>query len=137
MKEIFIYTDGGSRGNPGKSAIGVVLVNEVGNIIQEYGGFIGVATNNIAEYKALIKGLELASKKKTNFITCVSDSQLMIKQLTGEYKVNNKKLMELFIIVKKKETLFKKISYTHVNRTNKYIKIADSLVNKALNEFEK
>ncbi|MBN1923856.1 MAG: ribonuclease HI family protein [Nanoarchaeota archaeon] len=136
MKNCSIYSDGGCRGNPGLSAIGVVLVNESGRIIREYKKFLGFGTNNRAEYNALIKGLSMAADVGCKNIICYSDSELMIKQLTGEYKIHDKRLLELFVIVKKKESSFDSVKYSHVNRTNSFIKVADSLVNQALDEQE-
>ncbi len=124
---IYTNSDGGSRGNPGPGAIGVIVRND-GNILEKYSEKIGNSTNNIAEYKALVKALELASKH-TDELTCFLDSELIVKQLLGEYKVRNEKLLPLFLEVQKLQENFKKINYVHVSRWNKFQKIADKLLN--------
>ncbi len=129
---IYTNSDGGSRGNPGPGAIGVIVRND-GNIIEKYAEKIGEATNNIAEYKALIKALELASKH-TDELTCFLDSELIVKQLMGEYKVKNEKLLPLFLKVQKVQENFKKIKYIHVSRWNKFQQIADGLLNAELDK---
>ena len=96
---IYTNSDGGARGNPGPGAIGVI-VREEGKILRKYSRFIGEnVTNNIAEYEALIKALELARRYTTDEITCVVDSELVYNQLMGKYKVNHPKMMELFLVV--------------------------------------
>ena len=134
IEALNVYTDGGSRGNPGPSAIGVVLVDENQNIIHTHKECIGEGTNNQAEYKALIKALELARKYCTKKISCVSDSELLVKQLTGVYRIKNEKLRPLFYEIKKLEKAFDEVTYTHVRREHKFIVIADRLVNQALDD---
>ena len=130
---IIINTDGGSRGNPGPSAIGVVFRNEKNEIIGKYSQLLrGRLTNNVAEYWALIKALELAREYEYNEIMCCLDSELVVKQLLGEYRVKNPKLLELFLKVQKLQENFDKIIYRHVKRKNPYQKIADYLVNQEL-----
>ena len=129
---IYTNSDGGSRGNPGPGAIGVI-VREDGKILTKYSGFIGkIVTNNIAEYEALIKALELASEFTKDELTCILDSELVVKQLLGEYKVKNEKLRELFCKVQKLQDNFKRIIYLHVSRWNKFQRIADELLNEEL-----
>ncbi len=130
---IYTNSDGGSRGNPGPGAIGVVIRRE-GDVLEEYSAKIGNATNNVAEYKALIKALELASKHTKEELTCVLDSELIVKQLMGHYKVRNEKLLELFLEVQKLQENFKRIKYIHVSRWDKFQQMADSLLNM---EFDK
>jgi ribonuclease HI len=132
--KITLYSDGGSRGNPGPAAIGILLLDETCTEIAVQSETIGSATNNIAEYTALIKGLELAQKHSAHEVSCFSDSELAIRQINGKYKVKNKKLLELFRKLKEKEKGFRKVTYRHVPRDNKYITKADELVNKALDE---
>ena len=124
MKKLVIYTDGACRGNPGPASIGIVICKESGTIVKEYKGFIGNATNNIAEYRALIKALELASDFSVTRVECFSDSELMVKQLNGAYRVKNEKLHELFLQVKEKERRFERVTYSHVPRENNLIKRA-------------
>ena len=133
-KVIHVYTDGASRGNPGKSAIAFVITDEKGNIIKEEAKFIGECTNNIAEYSALILALNEA-KNISKKIVCFSDSKLMINQLIGAYKVKKSHIKELFAKVKKLEKLFESVEYRNVPRTNPFIKKADYMVNKILDKF--
>ena len=135
-KKLSIYTDGASRGNPGPTGIGIVICDESGKIVKEYEKFIGIATNNIAEYRALIKALELASSFQVSEIECFSDSELMVRQLNGEYRVKNVKLKALFLQVREKEKQFEKVNYSHVPREEGHIKRADKLANLAINGFK-
>ena len=137
LKKIFIYTDGGSRGNPGKSAIGILIISPNGKVIYRHGEYIGEATNNIAEYTALIKALKNASENFHGEASCFSDSELMVRQLNGKYKVKNFNIKKLFLKVKNLEKNFRKITYTHVRRGNKNIVVVDSIVNRVLDEIGK
>jgi len=131
---IYTNSDGGARGNPGPGAIGVI-VREDENIITKYSANIGnLVTNNIAEYEALIKALELASKYTNDELTCVLDSELVVKQLLGEYKVRNQNLLPLFLKVQKLQENFKKIKYVHVSRWDKFQQIVDGLLNEELDK---
>lgn len=131
MKKVIIYTDGGSRGNPGKAASAVVVCDEFGNILEEFSAYIGIATNNVAEYTALIKGLELA-KKYGKEVEVFSDSELVIRQVKGIYKIKVEKLQELNAIVKEKAKEFDSVEYKNVPRENNMISKADYLVNEEL-----
>jgi len=135
-KKIFVYTDGGSRGNPGHSAIGILITDSDERIIYKHGEYIGEATNNISEYTALIKALKNSSENFHGEVSCFSDSELMIKQLNGEYKVRNPDIKERFLRIKELEKEFEKIEYTHVRRENKNIIIVDGIVNKVLDEVD-
>ena len=95
-KELHVYTDGGSRGNPGPAAIGVVVCSAEDVLLVEHKEFLGEATNNIAEYTAMIRALEIAKDFTTGLVICVSDSELMVKQLNGEYKVKAEHLKPLY-----------------------------------------
>ena len=129
---IYTNSDGGARGNPGPGAIGIV-VRKDGEILTKYSTIIGeYTTNNIAEYEALIKALELASNYTDNEVTCFLDSELVVRQLLGEYKVRNSQLLGLFLKVQKLQENFKRIKYLHVNRLNKFQSIADELLNEEL-----
>ena len=92
-----LFTDGGSRGNPGPAAYGFVLEAEDGTVLDARGEAIGVATNNVAEYSALVAGLERAAELGIEELEVVSDSELLVKQMRGEYKVKNQTLQELFL----------------------------------------
>ena len=134
MKKLNIYTDGACRGNPGPAGIGIVICNESGEIIKEDKEFIGNATNNIAEYRALIKALELANDFSVTRVECFSDSELMVRQLNGAYRVKDEKLGKLFLLVKEKERLFEEVTYSHLPREERHIKRADTLANLAMDE---
>lgn len=130
---IFTNSDGGARGNPGPGAIGVVIRND-GKILTKYSAFIGKrVTNNQAEYEGLIMALEIASQF-TKEVTCILDSELIVKQLLGEYKVKNEKLLKLFLKVQNLQEKFDKIKYEHVSRWDKFQQMADELLNKELNK---
>ena len=131
---IYTNSDGGSRGNPGPGAIGVI-VRKDGEILTKHSAKIGrFVTNNFAEYSALIKALELASKYTNKEITCFLDSELVVKQLLGEYRVRNPKLLELFLEVQKLQENFEKIIYKHVSRWDKFQQIVDGLLNAELDK---
>jgi ribonuclease HI len=98
---------------------------------------LGIATNNQAEYNALLKALKIAKKYEADEVLCYLDSELVVKQLKGLYKIKNKKLQKFLSEIKKLEKGFKKISYEHVGRENKIISEADKLVNKKLDEANK
>ena len=121
-------SNGGARGNPGEGAIGV-LVRDDDKILEMYSRKIGKVTNNISEYKALIKALQLAKRYTKNELTCFLDSELVVNQLLGKYRVKNKSLLQLFLEVQKLQNNFKKIKYVHVKRKDKYQQIADALLN--------
>ncbi len=110
-----------------------MIVRKDGEILTKYSAKIGeYVTNNIAEYEALIKALELASKHTNDELTCILDSELIIKQLLGKYRVGNPRLLELFLKVQKLQENFKKIRYLHVSRWNKFQRIVDELLNEEL-----
>ncbi|PIR06311.1 MAG: ribonuclease H [Candidatus Komeilibacteria bacterium CG11_big_fil_rev_8_21_14_0_20_36_20] len=129
-----LFTDGGARGNPGPSAIGGVLYSE-DKLIDSFSEYLDHGTNNQAEYQALIFGLNIALKNKITELECFLDSELIVNQLNQEYKVKDKILAKLFVKVWNLSQLFKKISFTHIERSKN--KEADALVNKALDEYLK
>lgn len=124
-----LFTDGGSRGNPGPAAIGGVLY-QVDKEIANFSKYIGQGTNNQAEYNALLTGLELAKKHKVNNLQCFLDSELVVKQLNKEYRVKDADLAKLFVKVWNLAQEFASISFHHVRR--ELNKEADRLVNLAL-----
>ncbi len=137
MKKIIIYTDGGSRGNPGPAAIGVVFCNEKGQSIKQYSEYLGEnLTNNEAEYKAVIFALKkfkaLFGKKlaKNSEIQIRSDSELLVKQLNSQYKILDSKIQPLFLEVWNLKFDFKGIKFKSISREKN--KEADRLVNEAL-----
>jgi len=131
-----IYTDGASRGNPGPGAIAFIITDAEGRKLKERAQFIGICTNNIAEYRALIASLKeaerLAGKSSDCEIQCFSDSQLMVGQMKGEYKIKKGHLKELHDEAKALEKKFRKVEYTSVRRTDPAIQIADRMVNEIL-----
>ena len=131
---IYTNSDGGARGNPGPAAVGVVIRDEDGILLEYKEVLKGNQTNNFAEYVGLIRSLQLAKKYTTDELTCVLDSELVVKQLLGEYQVKSPKLKPLFLKVQELQNDYKKIIYKHVKRNDKYQKMADWLVNKALDE---
>ena len=128
-----LFTDGGARGNPGPSAIGCVLyINE--QKVDSFSECIGKGTNNQAEYKALLIGLELAQKNKVEELDCFLDSELVVKQLNKEYKVKDAELAKIFVKIWNLVQEFKKVTFAHVRREQN--KEADALVNKALESLK-
>ena len=132
IREIKLYADGGSRGNPGPSASGFVLLDMKDNIIFEGGVYLGVTTNNQAEYKALKFALEEAQKLQVRTVHVYMDSLLVVNQLTGKFKIRNRDLWPIHDAIKQLAKTFKQINYTHVPR--EYNKLADGMVNKTLDE---
>ena len=130
--KMYIYTDGGSRGNPGQSAIGVVICNGSKQVVHSYKQRIGYGTNNEAEYKALIKGLEIAVAFGKDDVVFFSDSELLIRQINGKYKIRSRNLIALYDEVRCREKSFKKVTYIHQRRENEFIQECDRLVNQAL-----
>lgn len=130
---IKLFSDGGSRGNPGPAAIAFIIQLDNGFIQSTYSKFIGFHTNNQAEYKALIAGLKFVSEKYDE-ITCYLDSELVVKQVNGDYSVRNDKLRILWDQVQNLRKCFKKIHFISVPRINPYIQRADYLLNKKLDE---
>jgi len=141
MRKIIIYTDGGSRGNPGPSAIGAVFCNEKGQKIREYSEFLGDSTNNEAEYQAVICALKkfkaVFGKKlaQNSEIEIKSDSELMVRQLNGEYKILEPDIQQLFLQVWNLKLDFKKVKFSLISRQKN--KEADRLVNETLDNTAK
>lgn len=127
---VIVYTDGGARGNPGPAALGVAVYDSTGKLIDKHGKFLGEQTNNYAEYSALIFALEEARRLGAKRVTCRMDSELIVKQLAGEYRVRNAGLIPLFDEVKRLACNFEKISFSHVRREQN--KVADKMVNLTL-----
>ena len=125
-----LFTDGGARGNPGPAAYGYVLEADDGTVLAAHGERIGVATNNVAEYRALIAGLEKALELAVPEVEVVSDSELLVKQMLGEYRVKNAALQVLSIQASRLAREIGNVSYTAVRREHN--ELADRLVNEAL-----
>ena len=125
-----LSTDGGSRGNPGPAAYAYVLEAEDGTVLAAHGEAIGVATNNVAEYSALVAGLEKALEVGVSELEVISDSELMVKQMRGEYRVKNEALRDLSAQASRLAGKLGSVSYKAVRREQN--KLADRLVNQAL-----
>jgi ribonuclease HI len=125
-----LSTDGGARGNPGPAAYAYVLETEDGTVLDARGEAIGVATNNVAEYRALVAGLEKAVEAGVSDLEVVSDSELMVKQMRGEYRVKNEALKGLSLAAARLARGIPRVHYTAVRREHN--ELADRLVNEAL-----
>ena len=125
-----LYTDGGARGNPGPAAAAFVLEAEDGTVLEARGAAIGVATNNVAEYRALVDGLRRASELGVDELEVVSDSELIVKQMRGEYRVKNEALRVLHREASTLAAAVGRVTFTAVRREQN--ELADRLVNEAL-----
>lgn len=134
LPKVLVYTDGASRGNPGPAAIGIVICDTYEKGLAEHRETIGRATNNEAEYRAVIRGLELASRHTRQEVECYMDSQLVYSQLTGSYKKKEARMAKLAGAVLRSAEKFAKVSFHRVSRSHRKIKRADELANVALNE---
>lgn len=131
--KLILHTDGGASGNPGPAAAGIFITDEKGEKVAAFGKYLGEKTNNFAEYSALLLGLEKALSLKAEEIECLLDSELVVKQVKGEYKVKNPDLAGLFLKIYNLTQKFKKVSFRHVRREQN--KRADSLVNQTLDKM--
>lgn len=127
-----VYTDGGARGNPGPAGIGVAVYNAAGALIHTWKEYIGETTNNQAEYKAVILALNKATQLGVKQLDFFLDSELVVKQINGEYKVKDKGLGTLFVQIWNARPQFSRLSFRHVPRAKN--KVADRLVNEAIDQ---
>jgi len=125
-----LYTDGGARGNPGPAAYGYVLEADDGTVLAAHGERIGIATNNVAEYNGLVEGLRKAIELHVADVEVVSDSELLVKQMRGEYRVKNAALRTLSLQAAALARQLDSVEYRHVKRADN--ELADTLVNEAL-----
>lgn len=125
-----IHTDGGARGNPGPAGIGVAILDPGGRLLAEVAEYLGEATNNVAEYSALIRGLERALELGATEVEVRADSELMVRQMLGEYKVKHEGLKPLHARAQALKTQFAHFDIAHVRREQNAI--ADALANKAI-----
>jgi ribonuclease HI len=130
MGKLTVNVDGGARGNPGPAAIGVVVRNDDGAVVEQVGETIGAATNNVAEYRALLRGLELAAAHGADEVEVIGDSELVVRQIEGRYKVKHADMKELHGQAKALLADFDNWSIRHVKRAQNAD--ADALVNEAL-----
>jgi ribonuclease HI len=129
-----LFTDGGARGNPGPAAAAYVLETEDGTVLDARGETIGIATNNVAEYRALVAGLARAVELGVDDLEVVSDSELLVKQMTGEYRIKNAALIDLSLEAARLAREIGRVTYSAVRRAEN--ELADSLVNEALDAEE-
>ena len=125
-----LWTDGGARGNPGPAAFAYVLETDDGTVLDARAEAIGIATNNVAEYSALVAGLARAVEAGVRELEVRSDSELMVKQMRGEYRVKNRDLQSLFLDASRAAREIGRVTHTHVRREHN--ELADRLVNEAL-----
>jgi ribonuclease HI len=128
--EATLFADGGSRGNPGPAASAAVLLDPAGELVEEIGAYLGVATNNVAEWTALLLGLEAAAKHGVRRLQIRLDSELVVKQLRGEYRVKHDGLKPLYRRARELLQAFGEVDIAHVPRARN--KLADGLVNRLL-----
>ncbi len=130
MKEFTVYIDGAAKGNPGKAGIGIIIYDQQGSVIKKVSEYIGIATNNVAEYLALIYGLQEALILKADRVSLYSDSELVLKQMKGIYRVKDNLLSQLFLLARHLKKNFKKIEFLQINHSEN--KEADRLANAAI-----
>jgi ribonuclease HI len=132
---IVAYIDGGARGNPGPAGYGVRIENDRGDLIEEFCGFLGSATNNIAEYNGLLAALRYANDHGHRVVRIKSDSELLVKQMIGQYRVKNPGLQTLYQQAQGLARTLERVAYEHVRREQN--KDADRLANQAMDEGTK
>jgi ribonuclease HI len=131
---VIVYTDGAARGNPGPAGIGVVVTDADGSVLQSVGEGIGVATNNVAEYRAALRGLEVAKSHDAPRVVLRSDSKLLVEQLSGRWKVKNPTLMRLHEDIRRVLKAFPKgVTFEHVRR--RFNREADALANQGVDRW--
>ena len=134
MPDLIVYADGGARGNPGPAAIGLVITDGQDRVVREHRECFGIGTNNEAEYRALIKGLELAAEGPRGEVACVMDSELVVRQMTGAYRVRDERMAALHRQARELAATFARVTYEHRPRLSGRLERADELVNRALDE---
>jgi ribonuclease HI len=132
MADLNIYTDGGSRGNPGPAAFALLVYDSKGKLLESHSEYIGENTNNVAEYRGILKALHMARKHGSGDVLCIMDSELAVMQLSGKYRIKKSHLLELFGLVKKEEGHFRSVTYSHVRRDDRRISLADRMLNRTL-----
>lgn len=132
--KLITFSDGGARGNPGPAAYGVVIKDADNKLIKQHGRYIGHATNNQAEYRGLIDALEHARDLGATEVDCFLDSELLVKQMSGEYRVKDPELAKLYMRVHNLKVQIGKVKFFHIRRA--FNTEADAMVNKALDEHQ-
>lgn len=133
-KKLFLFADGASRGNPGPAAAGIVLKDQDGEVLLKRGQFFGRMTNNEAEYRALLLGLELVEKFKPEVLVCLSDSKLVVSQINGLFRVKKPHLRKLLLKIRQAEGGYQKVLYKLIPREKNVA--ADALANHVLNKVK-
>ena len=133
--KLLVYTDAGARGNPGPAAYAFVLCTPDGKVIKESSRYLGERTNNEAEYSGLIAGLEAAKKAGADEVAVTMDSELVVRQMLGHYRVKSPNLKGLFVHACHLIDSFRAATITHVRRDHQMIQRADALVNRELEEM--
>ena len=133
MERLYLFTDGASRGNPGPAAAGVMIKDQEGKVLLEKGQFLGRMTNNEAEYRALLLGLELAKDLKPETLVCSLDSELVVSQINGLYRVKKPHLRRLLLKIRQVERNYPKVVYKLIPRDKNTA--ADALANNVLNQI--
>lgn len=132
LPAVRIYTDGGARRNPGPGASGIVVADDRDSVLEEHHEYLGETTNNRAEYQAVIRGLELARRYTSGDVLVTTDSELLVRQLNGRYRVKDEDLLPLFRQVKRLCRSFRAVRFVHRPRRTGLLARADDLVNQEL-----
>jgi ribonuclease HI len=132
LNAVHVYTDGASRGNPGPAGIGVVVCDKDDRILRRHREFLGEATNNEAEYRAILRGLKLAAAFTEGEVELTCDSQLAVRQLAGTYRIRERRLSELVDAIREAGGGFARVTYRHAPRMTGRLALADRLANEAL-----
>lgn len=133
-QKILVYTDGASRGNPGHSGIGFLLFDEHNEKLVQDFHYIGICTNNEAEYRALLAALDRAAEITKDVVECYADSELMVRQLNGQYEIKSDKLKKFFDEVQNRRKQFSAVTFNHVPREHPRLRLADKLANRGIDE---
>jgi ribonuclease HI len=134
VRKVLTFTDGASRGNPGRAGIGMLLFDEGGKKILEDCRFIGEATNNEAEYRALMGALDHAQKFTQDTVECYLDSELVVRQMNGHYAVKSDKMAGFVSEVRSRMMNFRQVTFQHVPREHPRLQLADKLANRGIDE---
>ncbi len=134
IRRVTTYSDGASRGNPGHAGIGILIYDEKDQKIVQDFNYIGQCTNNEAEYRALLLALDRAFEITQGHVECVMDSELLVRQLNGQYAIKSEKLIKFYQEVKERVKNFSSVSFRHVLRSEPHLQLADQLANKGIDE---
>jgi ribonuclease HI len=133
-KKILVYTDGASRGNPGHAGIGFLLFDDNNEKLVQDFHYIGITTNNEAEYRALLAALDRAAEVTQDTVECYADSELMVRQLNGQYQIKSEKLIKFYEEVMARKKMFASVTFNHVPREHPRLRLADKLANRGIDE---